>query len=73
MAKHHSNLNPKASDRAVKVVQRAPSAEALTILASLQAAVRTCLRRKQRLGQCAVIWKDGAPRLLNPTAMEPTA
>lgn len=53
-------------------VHQAASPETLQILAALQAAVRKCLERKQRLGQYAVVWKDGKPqhRELNPTELD---
>ena len=51
---------------------QAPSTESQAVLASLQSAVRKCLERKQRLGQYAIVWKEGlAQRLeLNPTELQ---
>ncbi len=38
-----------------------PSKEAQVILEALRQAVSKDLERKRRLGQYAVVWKDGAP------------
>ncbi len=38
------------------------------LLASLQNAVREALDRKRRLGQYAVVWKDGHPAYIGPNA-----
>lgn len=42
-------------------LKTAPSAEAQVILDALQKAVSQALERKRRLGQYAVIWRDGRP------------
>ena len=47
-----------------------PSPEALAILKALQEAVSKNLDKKRRLGQYAVIWKDGRPILVGDD--EPT-
>ncbi len=41
-----------------------PSPEDLLILESLQKAVDEALDRKQRLGQYAVVWRDGKPAFI---------
>jgi len=51
-------------------VHAPPSAETLAILASLQAAVRKCLERKQRLDQYAIVWQDGKPKRLDLISAE---
>lgn len=38
-----------------------PSAQAQAMLQSLQAAVAKNLEKKQKLGQYAVVWKNGQP------------
>jgi len=43
---------------------KSPSPESLEILETLQLAVNKALDKKKRLGQYAVIWKDGKPVLL---------
>ena len=51
-----------------------PSPEALAMLKVLQTAVTKALERKQKLGQYAVIWRDGQPLLIGddaPQAVEP--
>lgn len=53
-------------------VHQTASPDTLQILSALQDAVRKCLERKRRLGQYAVIWRDGTPRLLMPNSTEPT-
>ena len=45
-----------------------PSAEAMETLVALRRAVKNTLDRKQRLGQFAVIWRDGEPVLLDDAA-----
>lgn len=45
-----------------------PSPEALAILKALQEAVGKNLDKKRRLGQYAVIWKDGRPVLVGDDA-----
>ncbi len=42
-----------------------PSADASETLAALRRAVKNSLDRKQRLGQFAVVWRDGKPALLD--------
>lgn len=49
---------------------QALSAESQAMLASLQSAVRKCLERKQRLGQYAIVWKDGQAQRLEWSATE---
>ncbi len=45
-----------------------PSADATETLAALRRAVKNTLERKQRLGQYAVVWRDGKPALLDDAA-----
>ena len=45
-----------------------PSAEATETLVALRRAVKNTLDRKQRLGQFAVVWRDGEPALLDDAA-----
>jgi hypothetical protein len=45
-----------------------PSPEALAILKALQEAVSKNLDKKRRLGQYAVIWRDGRPVLVGDDA-----
>ena len=42
-----------------------PSSEAAATLACLRKAVSDTLDRKRRLGQYAVVWRDGKPALLD--------
>ena len=42
-----------------------PSKEASATLAALKRAVKNTLDRKRRLGQYAVVWRDGKPALLD--------
>lgn len=42
------------------------SQENRRLMASLQKAVGEALERKRRLGQYAVIWRDGAPAFIGP-------
>ena len=42
-----------------------PSKEAAVTLAALKSAVKNTLDRKRRLGQYAVVWRDGKPALLD--------
>jgi hypothetical protein len=42
-----------------------PSKEAAATLAALKSAVKNTLDRKRRLGQYAVVWRDGKPALLD--------
>lgn len=43
--------------------KKSPSREGQIILDTLRQAVSKALDRKRRLGQYAVIWKDGAPSM----------
>ncbi|HFD11465.1 MAG TPA: hypothetical protein ENJ32_03185 [Crenotrichaceae bacterium] len=43
---------------------KSPSPESLKILEALRLAVNKALDRKKRLGQYAVVWKDGKPVML---------
>ncbi len=43
--------------------KNAPSKEAQIMLDSLQRAVTNTLEKKRRLGQYAVVWRDGKPVL----------
>ena len=72
MADSCPNLTPLRGDLVVTEVQQTPSEEARRMLESLQTAVRKCLERKRRLGQFAVIWKDGQPQRLMPHPTEST-
>ncbi|MDX8408611.1 MAG: hypothetical protein R8J84_01005 [Mariprofundales bacterium] len=45
-----------------------PSKESLIILDALKTAVKNALERKRRLGQYAVIWKNGKPVCLGEDA-----
>lgn len=42
-----------------------PSTETNATLAALTTAVKNALDRKRRLGQYAVVWRDGKPALLD--------
>lgn len=44
-----------------------PSQDSLRILDSLRTAVAKALERKRRLGQYAVIWRDGKVVRIDPT------
>lgn len=68
MAKHYPSL--KRSDLVIAEIQQTPGEETLWIMKTLQIAVRKCLERKPRLGQYAVIWKDGRPQQLMPHSTE---
>ena len=46
------------------------SAEDLKVLDALRSAVAEALERKRRLGQYAVIWRDGHVVRLNPDGTE---
>jgi hypothetical protein len=46
--------------------QTTPSKEALLALDALQKAVKNALEKKMRLGQYAVIWQDGKPKIIAP-------
>ena len=46
------------------------SPDAQAMLSSLQSAVRKCLERKQRLGQHAIVWRDGRAQRLEPSPTE---
>ncbi|NCP04677.1 MAG: hypothetical protein GW861_15050 [Deltaproteobacteria bacterium] len=41
--------------------KKTPSKEAQVVLEALRQAISKDLDRKRRLGQYAVVWKDGAP------------
>ncbi|MHB8708566.1 MAG: hypothetical protein ACYC9I_06795 [Desulfuromonadales bacterium] len=43
------------------MIKKKPSEEGRVLLETLQRAVSQALERKRRLGQYAVIWKDGKP------------
>lgn len=45
-----------------------PSEEGLFMLESLRRAVEKALDKKARLGQYAVVWKDGSPHFIGPNA-----
>lgn len=45
-----------------------PSVGATETLIALRRAVKNTLDRKQRLGQYAVVWRDGKPALFDDTA-----
>jgi len=45
------------------MIKKKPSEEGRVLLETLQRAVSQALERKKRLGQYAVIWKDGKPTL----------
>lgn len=45
-----------------------PSEDATETLAALKRAVKNTLERKQRLGQYAVVWRDGKPAIQDDTA-----
>lgn len=50
-----------------------PSRQSQEMLGSLQKAVTEALEKKQRLGQYAVLWKDGRPVIegVEETAVSP--
>lgn len=70
MADHYPNLNTMEGGQAFTKSQQAPTEETRRILEPLQTAVRKCLERKRRLGQYAVIWKDGKPQRLTSGSPE---
>ena len=45
-----------------------PSKESQVILDSLQKAVTQALEKKRRLGQYAVVWRDGKPVMIGEDA-----
>ena len=47
-----------------------PSKECQLILDSLQKAVTQALEKKRRLGQYAVVWRDGRPVMIGEDAPE---
>lgn len=47
-----------------------PSEEGQVILDSLQKAVTQALEKKRRLGQYAVVWRDGKPVMIGEDAPE---
>lgn len=49
-----------------------PSQDSLRILGSLRTAVAKALERKRRLGQYAVIWRDGKVVRLDPVLEQVT-
>ena len=48
--------------------QHSPSTQSQLMLEALQRAVTQALDRKKRLGQYAVIWRDGKPALIGDDA-----
>ena len=50
--------------------KKSPSKEAQVILEALRQAVSKDLDRKRRLGQYAVVWKDGAPTKIDYSTTE---
>lgn len=53
----------------MKITQRTtPSEEAQVILDALQKAVTQALEKKRRLGQYAVVWRDGKPVMIGEDA-----
>lgn len=46
-------------------IKTEPSRECQVILDSLQKAVTQALERKRRLGQYAVVWRDGGPVMID--------
>ncbi len=53
------------NDYLTESFRKSPSKESQIILESLQKAVSDALDKKRRLGQYAVIWKNGAPFMTN--------
>jgi len=49
-------------------IKTEPSRECQVILDSLQKAVTQALERKRRLGQYAVVWRDGKPVMIGEDA-----
>ncbi|MFO7811599.1 MAG: hypothetical protein R6V21_01420 [Pelovirga sp.] len=47
-----------------EIEKKAPSKEAQIMLDSLQKAVTDALEIKRRLGQYAVVWRDGKPTVI---------
>lgn len=45
----------------MKITTTEPSPRSQAMLKALQQAVTTCLERKRKLGQYAVVWQDGRP------------
>ncbi len=50
-----------------------PSEESKLILESLQKAVDMALEKKRRLGQYAVVWRDGKPIFIGEDAPDTTS
>lgn len=44
-----------------------PSKEGQLALAALQKAVKNAFEKKKRLGQYAVVWQDGKPKIIDPS------
>ncbi len=49
----------------MRIESDTPSPEASAALDALKRAVKNTLERKRRLGQFAVVWRDGQPALLD--------
>ncbi len=49
-------------------IKTEPSKESQVILDSLQKAVTQALEKKRRLGQYAVVWRDGKPVMIGEDA-----
>lgn len=57
----------------MNVTQKAtPSKEGQLALNALQSAVTKVLEKKKRLGQYAVIWQDGKPKIIVPNEQHQT-
>jgi len=48
-----------------------PSKDALLALGALQKAVNDAIEKKRRLGQYAVVWEDGKPKILDFSDRKP--
>ena len=52
--------------------KQSPSKEGQIILDTLQKAVSNALDKKRRLGQYAVVWKNGSPHITNEEGHQAT-
>jgi hypothetical protein len=51
-------------------LKKTPSKEGKALLETLQRAVTQALEKKKRLGQYAVIWRNGSPVIIGENAPE---
>jgi|GEM_PF-1580184 hypothetical protein len=70
-AQHRASATPRTlvkGGRALTHTSAPPSAQAQTMLRALQHAVAKNLEKKQKLGQYAVVWRNGRPVQTGPDA-----